>query len=166
MSKETMRAFDFEGKRRGIRLDEGTWQAIDWLAEQRGVKWAELAREWATLGKHAIDSDKNMTRIIRSSAVQALLAETIFNERAEMFDTPSGPIWQSLGVCDDEGLDYALAQAKSIEGHQDFGGFTLHAGVSEHGNAAFYIRSSMKDGDNLIISTPFRLEEWAERMGS
>jgi predicted DNA-binding ribbon-helix-helix protein len=163
MSGEKMKSFEFEGKRRGIRLDAGTWQAIDWLAEQRGVKWSVLAREWASRGTDGPNRGENLTRVIRSAAVQALMKETVLAERADMHAS-AGPIWRSLGMCSDEWFDEALAQAEHIEGVQDFEGYTLHAGVSEFGNVAFYLRSNFRDGMNLIISTPIPVAQWAEAM--
>jgi predicted DNA-binding ribbon-helix-helix protein len=163
MTEEKMRAFNFEGKRRGIRLDQGTWQSIDWLATQKGVKWAELAREWATFGTHGPMKDDNLTRIIRAAAIQSLLAETIFAEWADMHATLSGPLWASLGTCNDESFDYALQQAESVEGHMDFGGFELHAGVSEFGNVTFYVRNNLRDCSHCIISTPIPYADWARR---
>lgn len=163
MTEERMRTFDFEGKRRGIRLDEGTWQSIDWLAGQRGVKWTELACEWATLGGHGPHGDTNLTRVIRAAAIQSLLSETIFAERADMHGS-SGPIWASLGMCDDRGFQEAMNEAE-IEGAEDFVGFKLAAGVNEFGNVTFYIENNVKDCPSLIISTPFSRTEWTERQG-
>lgn len=154
-----MRAFEFEGKRRGIRLDAGTWQAVDWLAGQRGVSWSILAHEWATLGTNGPETDGNLTRVIRTSAMQALLSETILSERASMHET-AGPIWQSLGMCDDDRFHEIMGEAQHIEGAEDFGAFKLAAGVNEFGKVTFYIEGCIKDCSNLIISTPFGLDQW------
>lgn len=163
---ERMRAFEYQGRRRGVRLDEATWSAVDWLAEQRGMKWPELAREWATLGMHGPVKDDNLTRVIRASAMQALIAQTIFAERAELH-AAAGPIWKTVSTCGDRDFREALEQA-AIEAHEDFGGFTLHVGISEFGNVTVYVENHVKDGSNAIISTPFPLDEWeakrAERM--
>lgn len=165
MADEKMRTFEFAGKRRGIRLDEGTWAAIDWLAHQRGCKWPELAHEWAALGMHGPEQDDNLTRVIRSSAMAALLNETIFQERAEMYAS-AGPIQMSMGMCSDRDFEYALEQAKSIEfQNEDFGGFGVTIANNEFGKATIYVRNQLKLGSNLIIQLPITIEEWGEKMG-
>lgn len=69
---EKMRTFNLENKKKGVRLDAQTWQAIDWLATQAGAKWAELARQWvADAPQQAQD---NLTAAIRSGAMAAMLA--------------------------------------------------------------------------------------------
>lgn len=161
MAEEKMRTFEYEGKRRGIRLDSATWAAIDWLAAQRDVKWAALAHEWLMLGTHGPESDNNLTRVIRASAMAELLNETVFAERAEMHAS-AGPLWRCLGMCDDEGLRYALGEAQGVEGHEDFGGFTLHVGASEVGKVAFYVENNLKGCPSVIVSTPFTLEQWVQ----
>lgn len=164
MASEKMRTFEFDGKKRGIRLDGATWQAIDWLAEQRGVKWSALAHEWATMAGHAkqVGNDsggENLTGVIRSHAMQELLNETILNERASMFENV-GPIWQSLGMVSDNDIQEVISQATSIEGSGDLVGFKIAAGVNEFGKVTFYIENGMKGCPSLIISTPFSLEQW------
>lgn len=164
MSEEKMRAFEFDGKRRGIRLDEGTWQAVDWLAKQRGVKWQALANEWvvlATGGKR--EKGDNLTGIVRTAVMGALLEATILQERADMHQN-TGPIWQALGMCDDTELHESLTQAQSIEGTEDFVGFKLAAGINEFGFVTFYIENGIKKGSNLIISTPVKADKWAQEM--
>lgn len=173
MANEKMRAFELDGKRRGIKLDPATWAAIDWLAEQQGVKWAELARRWAELGLHRLDTKgDNLTGIIRSYAIHELTQQTIFAERAEQYADTSAPTWRSIGQCNDDSFDYAIGEARkhgAIEGEQDFGGFELYSGVSEFGNVTYYIRNCMKFQQNIIISTPFKPDEWektqTERFG-
>jgi predicted DNA-binding ribbon-helix-helix protein len=162
MATERMRALEFEGRRRGINLDQGTWQAIDWLADQKGVKWAELAREWLMIGTRGPQKDDNLTRIIRSSAMAALLNETIFAERAEMYAS-AGPIQMSMGQCSDQDFEHALEQCQRIEfQNDDFGGFGVTIGNNEFGKATIYIKNQLKFGSNLIISLPISAEEWAE----
>lgn len=164
MNEKTMRTFEFNGKKRGIRLDAATWQTIDWLASQRGVKWFALAREWAVMAGHTkqVGTDtngENLTGVIREAAMQELMNATILSERAEMIES-AGPIWQSLGMCNDEILTDAMKSADSIEGLEDFVGFKLTAGVSEFGKVTYYIENNIKDCPNVIISTPFTPEQW------
>ena len=85
MPKEKMRTIEYNDKRTGIKLDPATWQAVDWLAKQKGVKWSALARDWLTIGTNGTEADTNLTRIIRSSAMSELLNETIFSECQEKY---------------------------------------------------------------------------------
>lgn len=164
MGNEKMRTFEFDGRRRGVRLDEGTWQAVDWLAAQRGIKWSELAREWVTLATHGqMQQGDNLTGIIRSAAMQCLLSETVFQDRADMV-TSAGPIWQSLGMCEDKQFHEALTAATSIDGSDDFVGFKCSAGVNEFGWVTFYIENAIKECPSLIISTPFTRQEWEDKI--
>lgn len=164
MANEKMRTFEFGGKKRGVRLDQATWQAVDWLSEQRGMKWAALAHEWAMLADHSKqitgkEGGDNLTGVIRTYAMHELLKETILNDRAQTL-SGAGPIWQSLGMASDDNFQYALDQATRIEGEDDFVGFKLTAGVSEFGKVTFYIENAIKGCPSLIISTPFTPEQW------
>ena len=163
--EEKMRTFDYEGRKVGVRLDIGTWAVIDWLAEQRGVKWGNLAREWVAMGTHGIDAETNVTKIIRSSAMWELSNETIFNDRADMH-AAAGPVWRALGmIYSDDHMSQALDGAERLDGRDvDFGGFQLSAGLSEFGNVTFYIRNAVRDQPHIVISTPFSSAEWSDAM--
>lgn len=148
-SSEKMRSFDLEGRRRGIRLDEATWQAIDWLAAQRGVKWAELARAWA--GQSAA-SDENLTRAIRSAATHELLSATIFNDQ-RAFDVIAqeshGVMRNAAALSDDERND--LMDGATVQGAHDFGGFTVVFGHDEFGQDFVLIENNMRNQPHLVI---------------
>lgn len=77
---EKMRTFEMGDKKRGVRLDGPTWAAIDLLAAQAGVKWAELARQWAASDPE--DAESNLTAVIRAGATADLLARQLRPERA------------------------------------------------------------------------------------
>lgn len=148
------------GKRSSIRLDEPTWKAIDWLADRSGQKW----QSWCSDIIATIAEGENLTATLRAVAMDGILAETLFPERAAQYADPFAPTWKNLAECNDRDFDYALEQAAkhgAIEGHADCGGFTVYSGVSEHGNVTYYIRNNLKDGSNIIINTPYRVEEWA-----
>jgi len=69
---EKIRAFELDGKRRQVRLDTRTWEAIDHLATQAGIKWAALARQWAQNAPK--DAEDNLTAVIRAGAMSGMLA--------------------------------------------------------------------------------------------
>ena len=148
-----------ESKRLPIRLDEHTWQAIDWLADESSQSWVEWCR--GVVGANSEDL-KNITGTIRSAAMDGLLCATIFSQRAEQL-AQNGPIWSGLGMCSDQDFDHALSQA-DIEGAEDFIGFKLAAGINEFGYVTFYIGNGVKECSNLIISTPFTMQEWSSRV--
>lgn len=72
MMNEKMRTFELDGKKRGVRLDTHTWQAVDQLATQAGSKWAALARQWAE--NDPKDAEENLTAVIRTGAMAGMLA--------------------------------------------------------------------------------------------
>lgn len=164
MANETMRTFMLDGKKKGVTLDASTWKAVDWIADQQGVKWTDLAREWIA---ERIDQDSNMTRAVRSGVIDTLLQYPLFDERADQADPESelfDPLRETLQeVHRDEDLAYALDQAKEhgqILGHYSFGGFRITTGVSEYGAVAFYIENGVKDCPHVIITTRHGLDDF------
>lgn len=69
---EKIRAFELDGKRRQVRLDTRTWEAVDHLATQAGFKWAALARLWVR--NNPEDAEDNLTAVIRAGAMEGMLA--------------------------------------------------------------------------------------------
>lgn len=69
---EKMRTFELDGKKRGVRLDAHTWEAIDLLASQSGSKWAALARQWAEIDPE--EAKDNLTAVIRAGVMAGILA--------------------------------------------------------------------------------------------
>lgn len=88
---EKMRTFEIDGKKRGVRLDAQTWEAVDWLADQTGKKWAELARRWVSDDPQ--DAEINLTAVIRSGITAELLARELrphcATATAEVTNSPS-----------------------------------------------------------------------------
>lgn len=69
---EKMRTFELDGKKRGVRLDAHTWEALDLLASQSGSKWAALARQWAETDPE--EAKDNLTAVIRAGVMAGMLA--------------------------------------------------------------------------------------------
>lgn len=69
---EKMRTFELDGKKRGVRLDTQTWEALDLLASQSGSKWAALARKWAETDPE--EAKDNLTAVIRAGVMAGMLA--------------------------------------------------------------------------------------------
>lgn len=81
MKDEKTRDFELEGKRRGVRLDVKTWDAIDWLAARAGVKWPELVQSWVTDDPEA--AKVNLTGAIRAGVLADLMEATIVAPRLD-----------------------------------------------------------------------------------
>lgn len=71
--KLKMRAADFEGngRRQGIRLEDVTWNAVDYLCAKRKIKWPQWVKE--QLAKYP--DSKNMTGVLRYEAIRQILAQ-------------------------------------------------------------------------------------------
>lgn len=67
-----MRAVDLEGngRRQGIRLEDVTWNAVDYLCAKRKIKWSQWVKE--QLAKYP-DSN-NMTAVLRYEVIRQTLA--------------------------------------------------------------------------------------------
>lgn len=149
MVEEKMRAFDLEGKRRGIKLDGGTWQTIDWLASERGVKWAELAREWA-----GESTDENLTRVIRAAAINEFLLATVLKERGpDLSAMHASPLMRDSAALSDAQLDKILKSA-TVQGESDFGGFAVMFGQDEHGQDCVWIKNGLRDRQHFAFIVP------------
>jgi predicted DNA-binding ribbon-helix-helix protein len=152
VAEEKMRAFEFDGKRRGIRLDDATWQAVDWLAAQQGVKWAELAREWAG---NASGSDDNLTRVIRAAAMNAMVTAAIFGEErgSDLAAMEANALTRRSSLFSDQQLDDFLANAM-VQGESDQGGYTVIFGRNESSDDFLVIRNNMRDGLHFATLAP------------
>lgn|GEM_PF-6483383 len=168
MNENTQRQFVKDGQKKGITLDASTWRGIDWIAEQQGVKWADLARAWIA----ERPTEQNMTRAVRAGMIDTLMAYPIFEERAQQMDEQSDrfdPLRERLQeVHQDEAFTYALEQAEKhgqVFGHYPFGGFNITTGVSEFGNVTFYIENGVKGCPNAIIDTGIKLAAYLAGKG-
>lgn len=134
------------GKRFGLKLTETTWQAIDFLAEKRGKTW----REWcASVIEDIAEDEKNLTAIIRDTAMDQLLSETVFNfERAgELESMANNAFTENHGVVDDNGIAPYLASAV---GQSDFGGFSIIFGVDSDGSDYLAVRNGLRGGVHFV----------------
>lgn len=160
MANETMRTFMLDGKKKGVTLDASTWKAVDWIADQRGIKWTDLAREWIAAG---IEHDRNMTRVIRSAVIDTLMDYPLFEERAEQLEEQLDPIQPMLGMTTDDNFTYALEQMTEhgeFLGHYDYVGFRITTGVNEYGYVTFYIENGVRGQPNAIITTRHSLADF------
>jgi predicted DNA-binding ribbon-helix-helix protein len=149
-----------DGKRMPLRLDTPTWQAVEWLAEQSSQTW----QEWCATTLAAAGPDiANMTAAIRAAAMNALLAETIFADRAEQFSGVQAVGMRMAGQCDDKTFNDDLRQSV-IESESECGGFNLRSGIDPNGRVSFWIQNGLRDGPHIIVRTPFAPEEWQKAL--
>lgn len=142
------------GKRATIKLDEPTWQAVEWLARGRGQTW----QEWCKHVLVNITGDENMTAAVREAAMAGLLGATIFpdlEDRAEQLALQNNhALMRNAAPIDDNTLKSTLKSA-SVQGGSDFGGFEVLFGFDEHGTDCIWIKNRMRDGLHFAIHSPF-----------
>jgi len=155
MTELRMRAFEINGHRMGIRLDPATWQAVDWIASQQKRKWSDWAREQI---QNNPDAD-NMTAVIRAAAMNALLVETALAERSVTLDSIADehPLLQCSSMMNDEELAEHMRSCH-IDGSEQMGGFTLHAGKDECGRYCLWFENQLKEWPSLVIPMPDKEE--------
>ncbi len=143
MTETKMRTFELGGVRKGLRLDSATWTALDWMAKQQGVKWAELVRSKLA----GIPDPDNMTATIREAVMDELLTRTIFHdERAEgLAAMEQHSLLKDSGMLNDEQLEDILSKA-TVQGESDFGGFAIAFGQDEYGQECVWVINGLRDG--------------------
>jgi predicted DNA-binding ribbon-helix-helix protein len=138
------------GKRVSMKLDEATWQAIDWLAEQRGKSW----QDWSVLTLANMDEGENMTAALREAAMSGLMEETIFADRAGQLEAMElHPLMRNSGMLNDQQLEEILSKAR-VAGHSDFGGFSVFFGLDEYFQDCIWIKNELRDGLHFAFVIP------------
>jgi predicted DNA-binding ribbon-helix-helix protein len=139
-----------DGKRSGIKLDAPTWQALDWLAEQKGQTW----REWCLAIVRATPEEENITAAIRAAAMDGILMETILANRASLDSVAENhPLLKYSAMMSDDELAEHMRSCH-IDGSEEMGGFTLHAGKDECGRPCLWIENQLKEWPSLVIPMP------------
>lgn len=158
MTELRMRSLELKsGRRTGIRLDPATWQAVDWIAAQQGRKWSEWAREEIEKYPHA----DNMTAVIRSAAMDAMLVEATLAEHSVTLDSVADehPLLRYSAMMNDKELaEHMHRRECQIYGSEELGGFTVHAGKDEFGRYCLWIENQLKGGLSLVIPMPDKEE--------
>lgn len=139
-----------DGKRTGVKLDTATWQAIDWLAGQQGQTW----QEWCLSIIKSIDESENATAAVRAAAMDGILMETILSSRASLESiAEQHPLLRYSAMMNDEELAEHMRSCH-IDGSEEMGGFTLHAGRDEFERPCLWIENQLKEWPNLVIPMP------------
>lgn len=151
-----------DGKRTTLRFDVATWRAIETLADGDGIRWTEWARRLIAANPGA----ENMHAVIRSAAVEGLLAESILSQRAEQLSAVGTVLLEGCAILDDGQLAQEMEQG-SVEGAPvDMIGFQLLAGVDRHNQPTIWVRNGLRDGLHVAITMPFTREEVESKRGA
>lgn len=141
------------GKRASIKLDQPTWQAVEWLARQRGQTW----QDWCKQVLAEVTGDDNMTAAVREAAMADLLGATIFpdlQDRAEQLALQENhALMRNAAPIDDQLLKSTLKRAK-VQGGSDFGGFEVLFGFDEQGTDCIWIKNRIAGGLHFAIQAP------------
>jgi predicted DNA-binding ribbon-helix-helix protein len=152
MTELRMRTLELaNGRRTGIRLDPATWQAVDWVAGQQNRKWSEWAREEIEKYPNA----DNMTAVIRSAAMDAMLIATTIAEHSMTLDSIADehPLLRYSAMMNDKELAKHMSECQ-IYGSEELGGFKVHAGKDEFGRYCLWIENQLKEWPSLVIPMP------------
>lgn len=151
MTDQKMRSLDTgRGNRTGIRLDVTTWEAVDWIAEQKGKKWSEWVRDLLQEQPDAI----NATALIRNAVADALLFEATAKERGpDLSAMQNNPLTRDSAALSDEQLDDILKGA-TVQGQSDFGGFVVMFGHDEHGQNCIWVKNGLRVGLHFAFIIP------------
>lgn len=144
------------GKRSSIKLDQPTWQAVDWLAGQRGQTW----QEWCNGVLAEVTDDDNQTATLREAAMAGVLGATIMPDLAALQDRAeqlalqeNHALMRNAAPVDDKLLKSTLKHGKVL-GSTDFGGFEILFGFDEHGTDHIWIKNGLRNGQHFAIQAP------------
>jgi predicted DNA-binding ribbon-helix-helix protein len=138
------------GKRAAIRLDNSTWQAVEWLANRDGATW----QQWCAKVIAANPDSDNVTAAVRSAAMDGLLNATIFDDRAEQLAAMAEhPLLKDSAAISDAQLDAILSTA-NIQGSSDFSGFAVIFGQDEYGQDCVWIKNGLRNHLHFSFVVP------------
>jgi predicted DNA-binding ribbon-helix-helix protein len=138
------------GGRCGIKLDQATWQAIEWLAKRQGKSW----QQWCANIIESTQEGENTTAAVRANAMSGLLTATVFEDRADQHAAmEQHPIMRNSGTLNDRQFDEATRTA-TIQGWSDFGGFAIGFGHDEHGQDCVWVKNGLRNGLHFAFVVP------------
>lgn len=136
--------------RTGIKLDEPTWTAVDWLASSGGSTW----KQWCASIIDGLPKGENMAAALRAAAMDGLLAATIFEERGEhLAAMERHPLMRDSAILDDTTLEEVMTGA-TMQGWSDFGGFAIGFGHDEHGQECLWVRNGLRNHPHFALVLP------------
>ncbi len=148
--KQEIRTIRFRDKNAtSIKLSTTTWEAIEFVASNQGMKWTD----WVRGVLAATEEQENKTEAIRSALIDTLLSVRVFSERASGVDHwEEHPVMQGASPMDDTDFDDYINTAQHIDGENDFLGFKLYFGTDRDGRPFVAIRNGHRDGEHVAIA--------------
>lgn len=150
--KQTQRMFQLMGtKRTGIKLDDATWRAIDWIAEQDGKSW----QEWCSEAIFNAGANENMVASVRSAVIEAMLIETVGGERraSALAAMERHPLMKDSAMLGDKDFQMVMDGA-TVYGSSDFISFKVHFGRDQYGQDSVWIENALKDCPHFAFLIP------------
>lgn len=152
-----MRAFKIrmtDEKRKHVKFDAQTWAALDMLADLRGVKWMDLAREWIA-GAAGDADDTTLTNTIRRGLMDALVHEVVVgpDRGSDLATMEAHPLTRDSTTLDDAGLDKFL-QGATVQGESDMGGFSIVFGHDKYGQDFLAVKNNLRCGLHFVTLAP------------
>ncbi|MFC5549520.1 ribbon-helix-helix domain-containing protein [Massilia aerilata] len=144
------------GKRSSIKLDQPTWQAVDWLARERGLTW----QDWCKQVLAEVTGIDNQTATLREAAMAGVLGATIMPDLAALQDRAeqlalqkNHALMRNAAPIDDALLKSTLKHGKVLGG-ADLGGFEVLFGFDEFGTDCIWIKNGLRNGKHFAIQAP------------
>lgn len=141
-------ALDPTSGRTSIRLTAGEWSALDRIAQERGMKWAEWAAEAVVAFRH----------LKKAAAIRKALQEAISAERLDPLQ-PTDQAFDHVYVkqarfFDDNDLDHLKSHLSEVWA-VDCGGYIVRFGfnkLNSHSDPMLLVESRMKDGVHMTFT--------------
>lgn len=134
---------------RSIKLSTTTWEAIEFAAAEKNIKWTDWVREVLACAKE----HENKTEVIRTALIDSLLSVRVFSDRACGIDHwENHPIMQGASPMNDTDFDDYINTAQQIDGENDLLGFKLYFGTDRDGRPFVGIRNGHRDGEHVAIA--------------
>jgi predicted DNA-binding ribbon-helix-helix protein len=138
------------GKRTGLKVDAATWQAIDYLAGQRGITW----QDWCRAAIERSGTDENITGTVRAAVTNDLMMASVLDGRGESLETIVGHTLMHDSATLNDGQWGDIMKTATVQGSEDFGGYAVFFGHDESGQECIWIRNGLRNGLHFAIIYP------------
>lgn len=142
------------GKRVGLKLDPATWQAIDYLAGQRGTTW----QDWCRAVIEQTAAGENVTASVRNAVMNELMAATILDGRGESVEAMAAHTLMRENTALNDSQWSEIMKMATVQGSSDFGGFTVFFGHDDSGQDCVWIRNGLRNGLHFAFIYPNKVQ--------
>lgn len=135
-----------EQGRTSFRFTPDEWDQIDRAAHEAGKPWTEWAAAAILLRPH-----KSKAAAIRAVLLDNLLAASVLQDRPDSTEAmEANEFMRYSGQLQDDDVTELLRGA-DVQGKTDFGGFTLHYGIDQHGRDFTLIENNMRNFPHIAF---------------